>query len=156
MWSNLTGTKAMTDYSPTIFKTAGLSGSSVSQFATGIYGIVRFIACVFFLTDSLDRRKGPLCTGIVQGLALYLVGFYILFDPPVEVSNLDPAGNTRCAHANSANGEATAKQWLSNLLPQRPRPAWLSLEDLNELFAQNDIRARFTPSRLTIIEADQD
>ncbi|OKP12658.1 hypothetical protein PENSUB_1751 [Penicillium subrubescens] len=70
MWSNLTGTKAMTDYSPTIFKTAGLSGSSVSQFATGIYG--------------------------------------------------------------------------------------LSLEDLNELFAQNDIRARFTPSRLTIIEADQD
>jgi hypothetical protein len=32
----------------------------------------------------------------------------------------------------------------------------LSLEDLNELFAQNDIRARFTPSRLTIIEADQD
>jgi hypothetical protein len=49
MWSNLTGTNAMTYYSPTIFKTGGLSGSSVSQFATGIYGIVRFFACFFFI-----------------------------------------------------------------------------------------------------------
>lgn len=69
MWSNLTGTNAMTYYSPTIFKSVGLSDSSVSLFATGIYGIVKFIACfvfIVFVTDSLGRRKSPLWTGIVQ------------------------------------------------------------------------------------------
>lgn len=69
MWSNLTGTNAMTYYSPTIFKSVGLSGSSVSLFATGIYGIVKFTACfifVVFVTDSLGRRKCLLWTGIVR------------------------------------------------------------------------------------------
>lgn len=35
MWSNLTGTNAMTYYSPTIFASVGLTGSSVGLFATG-------------------------------------------------------------------------------------------------------------------------
>lgn len=69
MWSNLTGTNAMTYYSPTIFSSVGLSGSSVSLFATGIYGIVKMISCaifIFFVTDSLGRRKSLLWTGLVQ------------------------------------------------------------------------------------------
>jgi hypothetical protein len=69
MWSNLTGTNAMTYYSPTIFASVGLSGSSVGLFATGIYGIVKMIACatfIFFVTDSLGRRKSLLWTGLVQ------------------------------------------------------------------------------------------
>ncbi|KAK1635680.1 general substrate transporter [Colletotrichum phormii] len=65
MWSNLTGTNAMTYYSPRIFASVGLTGSSTGLFATGVYGI------------SL------LWTGIVQGIALFYVGFYIRFDPPI-------------------------------------------------------------------------
>lgn len=67
--SNLTGTNAMTYYSPEIFKSVGLSGSETGLFATGIYGIVKFVAClifIIFVTDSLGRRKSLLWTGVVQ------------------------------------------------------------------------------------------
>lgn len=69
MWSNLTGTNAMTYYSPDIFSSMGLSDSSAGLFATGIYGIVKLVACfvfIVFVTDSLGRRKSLLWTGIVQ------------------------------------------------------------------------------------------
>lgn len=69
MWSNLTGTNAMTYYSPDIFSSMGLSESAAGLFATGIYGIVKLIACfvfIMFVTDSLGRRKSLLWTGIVQ------------------------------------------------------------------------------------------
>lgn len=111
-WSNLTGTNAMTYYSPEIFKSVGLSKSSVGLFATGIYGIVKLVACfifIMFVTDSLGRRKSLLWTGIVQvgclhtwkrkrdphifqGLALFYVGFFIRFDPPEEGSDPTAAG----------------------------------------------------------------
>lgn len=35
-------------------------------------------------------------------------------------------------------------------------PTGLSLEDMNELFAQDNIRAKFTPSRQAVIQADRD
>jgi hypothetical protein len=113
MWHNLTGTNAMTYYSPEIFKSVGLSESSVGLFATGIYGIVKLISCfifIFFVTDSLGRRRSLLWTGVVQvkcyydhhprfmltefvqGLALFYVGFYIRFDPPVSGMSPTAAG----------------------------------------------------------------
>ncbi|KAI9899822.1 hypothetical protein N3K66_006283 [Trichothecium roseum] len=85
MWSNLTGTNAMTYYSPEIFKSVGLSSSEAGLFATGIFGIVKMVSCaifILFVTDSLGRRKSLFWTAIVQGLALFYVGFYIRFDPP--------------------------------------------------------------------------
>lgn len=69
MWSNLTGTNAMTYYSPRIFASVGLSGSSAGLFATGVYGIVKMVSCaifIVFVTDTLGRRKSLLWTGIVQ------------------------------------------------------------------------------------------
>lgn len=69
MWSNLTGTNAMTYYSPTIFKSVGLSSSQAGLLATGVYGIVKMVSClifILFVTDSLGRRKSLLWTGIVQ------------------------------------------------------------------------------------------
>jgi sugar porter (SP) family MFS transporter len=76
MWSNLTGTNAMTYYSPTIFASVGLSGASVGLFATGIYGIVKMISCaifIFFVTDSLGRRKSLIWTGLVQVSSLHVL-----------------------------------------------------------------------------------
>jgi len=110
MWSNLTGTNAMTYYSPTIFASVGLSGSSVGLFVTGIYGIVKMISCaifIFFVTNSLGRRKSLLWTALAQvgvlrmvydihwldqGVALFYVGFYIRFDPPVKGQPISARG----------------------------------------------------------------
>ncbi|OJJ58371.1 hypothetical protein ASPSYDRAFT_90543 [Aspergillus sydowii CBS 593.65] len=162
MWSNLTGTNAMTYYSPTIFKSVGLSGSSVSLFATGIYGIVKFIACfvfIVFVTDSLGRRKSLLWTGIVQGLALFFIGFYIRFDPPEEGTNPDAAGYaalvaiyifaavyqfgwgpvvwTYCSEIPAARmrslqmGMATASQWLFNFVVAKATPSMFATLGVN-------------------------
>ncbi|CAI7573570.1 unnamed protein product [Penicillium pancosmium] len=213
MWSNLTGTNAMTYYSPDIFSSMGLSDSSAGLFATGIYGIVKLVACfifIVFVTDSLGRRKSLLWTGIVQGLMLFYIGFYIRFDPPTGDSGPTAAGYvalvaiyifaavyqfgwgpvvwTYCSEVPAARlrplqmGMATASQWLFNFVVAKATPsmfatlgvngfgtyfiygsfcftmvvfAWffvpetkgLSLEDMNELFEQNNLRAKFTPSR---------
>ncbi|CAI7585287.1 unnamed protein product [Penicillium manginii] len=230
MWSNLTGTNAMTYYSPDIFSSMGLSGSSAGLFATGIYGIVKIVACfifIVFVTDSLGRRKSLLWTGIVQGLMLFYIGFYIRFDPPSGSSGPTSAGYvalaaiylfaaayqfgwgpvvwTYCSEIPAARlrplqmGMATASQWLFNFVVAKATPnmfatlgvngfgtyfiygsfcftmvvfAWffvpetkgnhqrpciskrptkfqagLSLENMNELFEQNNLRGKFTPSR---------
>ncbi|RGP66753.1 mfs quinate transporter [Fusarium sporotrichioides] len=153
MWSNLTGTNAMTYYSPTIFKSVGLSSSSAGLFATGIYGIVKMVSCaifIFFVTDSLGRRKSLLWTAIVQGLALFYVGFYVRFDPPSSDSPVGAAGYvaivaiyifaavyqfgwgpvvwTYCSEIPAARmralqmGMATASQWLFNFVVAKSTP----------------------------------
>ncbi|KNB18157.1 hypothetical protein FOXG_22136 [Fusarium oxysporum f. sp. lycopersici 4287] len=214
MWSNLTGTNAMTYYSPTIFKSVGLSSSSAGLFATGIYGIVKMVSCaifIFFVTDTLGRRKSLLWTAVVQGLALFYVGFYVRFDPPKPDSPVGAPGYvaivaiyifaavyqfgwgpvvwTYCSEIPAARmralqmGMATASQWLFNFVVAKCTPsmfatlgkggfgtyfvygsfcftmvvfAWvfvpetkgLALEDMDELFAQDDVRANFIPTRL--------
>ncbi|KAF4963491.1 hypothetical protein FSARC_8500 [Fusarium sarcochroum] len=218
MWSNLTGTNAMTYYSPTIFKSVGLSSSSAGLFATGIYGIVKIVSCaifIFFVTDSLGRRKSLLWTAVVQGLALFYVGFYVRFDPPKADSPVGASGYvaivaiyifaavyqfgwgpvvwTYCSEIPAARirafqmGMATASQWLFNFVVAKSTPsmfatlgrggfgtyfvygsfcftmvvfAWffvpetkgLALEDMDELFSQDDVRAKFIPTRLTLVE----
>ena len=69
MWSNLTGTNAMTYYSPTIFASICLTGTEVGLLSTGIYGVVKMVACAIFITlvsDSLGRRRSLLWTDCVQ------------------------------------------------------------------------------------------
>lgn len=84
MWSNLTGTNAMTYYSPEIFSSMGLSESSVGLFATGIYGIVKLVACfifIVFVTDTLGRRKSLIWTGTVQvSLLPHALGLFFYAD----------------------------------------------------------------------------
>ncbi|CAH0027112.1 unnamed protein product [Clonostachys rhizophaga] len=147
MWSNLTGTNAMTYYSPEIFKSVGLSSSESGLFATGIYGIVKMVSCaifILFVADSLGRRKSLLWTGIVQGIALFYVGFYIRFDPPKADAGPTAAGYVAlvaiyifaavyqfgwgpvvwiyCSEIPAARmralqmGMATASQWLFNFV----------------------------------------
>ncbi|KAF9639597.1 hypothetical protein BFW01_g11403 [Lasiodiplodia theobromae] len=154
MWSNLTGTNAMTYYSPTIFASVGLRGASVGLLATGVYGIVKMVACavfIVFVTDTLGRRKSLIWTGVVQGLALFYVGFYIRFDPPVAGSPVSAPGYvaivaiyifaavyqfgwgsvvwTYCSEIPAARlralnmGMATASQWLFNFVVAKATPS---------------------------------
>ncbi|KAB8222351.1 general substrate transporter [Aspergillus novoparasiticus] len=153
MWSNMTGTNAMTYYSPTIFASVGLSSSSVGLFATGIYGIVKFIACgifIVFVSDTLGRRKSLLWTGIVQGIMLFYVGFYVQFDTISENAPITPQGYialiaiylfaavyqfgwgpvvwSYCAEIPPARlralnmGMATASQWFFNFVVAKSTP----------------------------------
>lgn len=91
----MTGTNAINYYAPQIFKLLGLVGNENKLFATGIYGIVKMVGCLCFLifaADSLGRRRSLLWTSIAQGTAMFYVGFYVRFDPPLEGHAVPGAG----------------------------------------------------------------
>jgi len=91
----MTGTNAINYYAPQIFSNLGLDGTSASLFATGVYGIVKMATCAAFLlfvADSLGRRKSLLWTSIAQGIAMFYIGFYVRFDPPVKGAAVPASG----------------------------------------------------------------
>ncbi|KAK7547710.1 general substrate transporter [Phyllosticta citricarpa] len=91
----MTGTNALNYFAPQIFKSLGIGKTESGLFATGIYGVVKMVACACFLlfaADSLGRRRSLLWTSIAQGCCMYYIGLYIRIDPPVEGDPVPPAG----------------------------------------------------------------
>ncbi|EGV62138.1 hypothetical protein PSN45_000861 [Yamadazyma tenuis] len=65
VWQNLSGINALNYYSPTIFKSIGVSGNNVDLLATGIFGVAKTVTniiAVLFMVDYFGRR-GPLLFG---------------------------------------------------------------------------------------------
>ena len=91
----MTGTNAINYYAPTIFTDLGVTGNANSLFATGFYGIVKMVSCFLFLAflaDTLGRKKSFIWTGLAMFVAMYYLGFYVRFDPPVEGQKIGGAG----------------------------------------------------------------
>ncbi|KAK4500602.1 hypothetical protein PRZ48_008791 [Zasmidium cellare] len=91
----MTGTNAINYYAPTIFTNLGITGTSNSLFATGIYGIVKMVACglfLIFLADTLGRRWSFVWTGTAMAIAMFYLRFYVRFDPPVTGAPVSAAG----------------------------------------------------------------
>ncbi|KND93393.1 Quinate permease [Tolypocladium ophioglossoides CBS 100239] len=58
---NLTGVNIITYYSPRIFETLGITGTSTKLFATGFYGIAKTVGMIVFslwLVEKVGRRNG--------------------------------------------------------------------------------------------------
>jgi MFS family permease len=54
-------TQIITYYSPRIFETLGLTGTSTKLFATGFYGVAKTLGMIIFsvwLVERIGRRKG--------------------------------------------------------------------------------------------------
>ncbi|KAF7886692.1 uncharacterized protein EAF02_003339 [Botrytis sinoallii] len=91
----MTGTNAINYYAPKIFLNLGIDSTTSGLFATGVYGIVKMATCAAFLllaADSLGRRKSLLWTSIAQGCAMFVIGFYVRFDPPLKGAVIPPVG----------------------------------------------------------------
>jgi len=91
----MTGTNAINYYAPQIFENLGVTGTNTGLFATGVYGIVKVVACAVFLlfaADSLGRRKSLLWTSIAQGCAMFLIGIYVRVSPPVKDAPISAFG----------------------------------------------------------------
>lgn len=92
----MTGVNAVNTYAPTIFKNLGLSGTDVSLFSTGIYGVVKVTSCIVFLTmlaDSLGRRRSLLGSSVALAATMYYIGIYLRVSPPKENDDfVPPAG----------------------------------------------------------------
>ncbi|RHZ57985.1 sugar porter family MFS transporter [Aspergillus thermomutatus] len=78
-WQNGSGINAINYYSPTIFKSIGVSDATVGL-TTGIFGVVKtFMTFVWllFLVDQLGRRKLLLIGAVTGSLCMWIIGAYI-------------------------------------------------------------------------------
>ena len=72
-------------YAPTIFQSIGYTGTSVSLLASGIYGVVKVIATIFFIfaaVESLGRRLSFFISAIGMGVLFFIIGALLKSFPP--------------------------------------------------------------------------
>jgi MFS family permease len=81
------GSNAINYYSPRIFESLGLVGSSTGLYATGIYGIVRLISvfiAMYWAVDRLGRRNMLMGGAAVMAFSMWFIGAYIKIDNPED------------------------------------------------------------------------
>ncbi|KAJ9128044.1 hypothetical protein QFC24_000335 [Naganishia onofrii] len=94
---NGTGINAINYYSPTIFKSIGVTGTNTSLFTTGIFGIIKFLGAIVWLLFLVDRfgRRAMLFVGSIGGaISMYYLGAYIAIAKPQlhPSTKLSPGG----------------------------------------------------------------
>ncbi|ETI27832.1 hypothetical protein G647_00281 [Cladophialophora carrionii CBS 160.54] len=88
LWQNATGINAINYYSPTVFKSIGITGTNTSLLTTGIFGVIKTVVTLFwlfFLIDKLGRRALLMYGAVAGSVCMWYIGGYI------AVAN--PAGN---------------------------------------------------------------
>lgn len=75
IFQNGTGINAINYYSPTIFKSIGITGNNTGLLTTGIFGVIKTIGALFWAFFVIDRfgRRGILIVGSV-GAAVGMFG----------------------------------------------------------------------------------
>jgi sugar porter (SP) family MFS transporter len=95
VFQNLSGINAINYYSPTIFKSLGVSSTSTTLFATGIYGVVKLVASVIFLVwllDRVGRRRSLLIGSIGAAIPMWYIGAFIAKAKPSPTDTQQSAG----------------------------------------------------------------
>ncbi|KAI6133493.1 general substrate transporter [Pisolithus thermaeus] len=83
-----TGTNAVNYYTPIIFANLGISSTTASLFATGIYGVVKFVVTCFvlaFVIESWGRKRTLIYGGIAQAITMIWIGGYSAVHPQSTV-----------------------------------------------------------------------
>lgn len=157
MWQNATGINAINYYSPTVFKSIGVTGTNTSLLTTGIFGVIKFLVTIVWLFYLIDRtgRRALLMFGAFSGsICMWYIAAYIkIADPthhPTKSGQLSSGGKSAMAffylwtacYTPSWNGTP----WVLNseMFDQTVRTlAQAFAASCNWLF--NFLIARFTP-----------
>ncbi|KAG7663946.1 qutD [[Candida] subhashii] len=96
LFQNFLGIQSINYYSPVIFKSLGVQGTSNALFSTGLFGIVKFV-CTFvyiiFIVDTIGRRKAFLASSTVCSICFWYIGAYLkLVDPTQPGHSAGPGG----------------------------------------------------------------
>ncbi|TVY56289.1 Quinate permease [Lachnellula suecica] len=160
-WQNTSGINAINYYSPTVFKSIGVTGTNTSLLTTGIFGVIKAVVTLiwlFFLIDNLGRRNLLMYGAFGGAICLYYVGAYIkIADPanhPTSDGKLSSGGISAMAffylwtmfYTPSWNG--TPWVYNSEMFPQNVRTLGQAFAaSSNWLF--NFLVARFTAQMFT-------
>ncbi|CCF43114.1 hypothetical protein CH063_12912 [Colletotrichum higginsianum] len=100
--NNLSGAAAINYYSPTLFKSIGITDVSLY---TGIYGLIKAIASIIyfiFLIDLLGRRWPAILSSFICSLCLFVVGTYVKIGHPADII----AAGKELSASTAAGGKA--------------------------------------------------
>ncbi|POY72808.1 hypothetical protein BMF94_4217 [Rhodotorula taiwanensis] len=96
MWQNGTGINAINYYSPTIFKSIGVTGTSTSLLTTGVFGVIKTVLALVWCFFVIDRygRRGILLVGAAGGaLSMFAIAAYNnIKDPSNNPTKVLPPG----------------------------------------------------------------
>ncbi|CEN62836.1 Putative Quinate permease [Aspergillus calidoustus] len=85
LWQNGSGINAINYYSPTVFRSIGVTGGNTSLLTTGIFGVVKAVITfvwLLYLIDHMGRRLLLLVGAAGGSICLWVVGAYICVAKP--------------------------------------------------------------------------
>ncbi|KAK5635582.1 hypothetical protein RRF57_011294 [Xylaria bambusicola] len=96
-WQNGSGINAINYYSPTVFKSLGITGTNTGFLTTGLFGVVKTVLTIVWLLWLIDRlgRRNLLMIGAAGGsICMWIIGAYIKIAKPEDnvTSTPPPAG----------------------------------------------------------------
>lgn len=99
LFQNGTGINAINYYSPTVFKSLGIVGTSTGLLSTGIFGVIKMIgsACfILFLVETVGRRRLLMISSSGGAIAMYYLAAYIAIAQPAKhkKASIDGAGTS--------------------------------------------------------------
>ncbi|GAK67192.1 quinate permease [Moesziomyces antarcticus] len=99
LFQNGTGINAINYYSPTVFKSIGITGTSTGLLTTGIFGIIKTTGAALFiliLVETVGRRRLLMTSSTGGALAMYYIAGYIAIAKPAQhkKSSLDAGGTS--------------------------------------------------------------
>ncbi|CAN8106560.1 unnamed protein product [Discula destructiva] len=85
---NMTGVNIITYYSPRIFETLGITGTSTKLFATGFYGIAKTLGMICFslFVENVGRRNGLIYGAFIGSLPMWYIGGYVFKADPAAAA----------------------------------------------------------------------
>jgi hypothetical protein len=81
LFQNGSGINAINYYSPTVFKSIGITGTNTGFFTTGLFGVVKTVLTIIwllFLIDKLGRRKLLMIGAAGGSVCMWIIGGYLL------------------------------------------------------------------------------
>ncbi|KEF57280.1 quinate permease [Exophiala aquamarina CBS 119918] len=130
LWQNATGINAINYYSPTVFKSIGITGTNTSLLTTGIFGVIKTVITIIwllFLIDKLGRRFLLIWGAIAGSLCMWYIGGYIAVAKPAN----NPTGSLS---SGGVSAMVFFYLWTATYTPSWNGTPWV----LNsEMFSQN-------------------
>lgn len=154
-WQNTSGINAINYYSPTVFKSIGITGTNTSLLTTGIFGVIKTLITLvwlFYLIDRLGRRNLLMYGAFGGSICMWYIASYIAIAKP----SLHP---TKTLSSGGISAMAFFYLWTACYTPSWNGTPWVynsemfdqNVRTLAQAFAAannwfwNFIVARFTP-----------
>ncbi|KAL1862765.1 hypothetical protein VTK73DRAFT_6664 [Phialemonium thermophilum] len=157
-WQNGSGINAINYYSPTVFKSIGITGTNTSLLSTGVFGALKtFVTIIWILVliDQFGRRNLLMFGGFTGSIALWIVGGYIaVARPSIHPQPGSPGGKAAMAFfyiwTVSYTPSWSGTPWVvaSEIFDQNMRSLGQAFAAANNWF-WNFLVARFTPQMFT-------